>query len=105
MSTTPPKSGPYDWASILDQDDATLADLANAVDELAIPLRACREVLDKIGDGELDDPPEFVPSLAIALVVLMDKVQSKRERLHDHLDRLAKSERTQEKPEALPPSP
>jgi hypothetical protein len=57
----------YNWASVLDQDDATLSDLATAVDELAIPLRACREVLDKIGDGEMGDPPQFVPNLAIAL--------------------------------------
>jgi hypothetical protein len=96
--TTPAKS--YDWASILDQEDATLTDLANAVDELAIPITACREVIDNISGGELDDPPEFVPSLAIALVALLDKVQSKRERLQAHLHRLAESDRT-----TAPPSP
>ena len=86
----------YHWASILDQDDPTLSDLANGVDELAIPLTACREVLSKVGDGEMDDPPQFLPSLAIALVALMDEVEGKRERLRSHLNRLAESERTTE---------
>jgi len=92
--TTPAKSESYHWASIVDQDDLTLSDLADAVDQLGIPLTACREVLDKIGDGEMDDPPQFVPSVAIALVALLDKVNSRRERLYHHLHRLAESEQT-----------
>jgi hypothetical protein len=94
----------YHWASMLDQADPTLSDLATGADELGIPIRACRGVLDKIADGEMDDPPQFLPNLATALVALMDKVDSKRERLAEHLYRLARSERTPSMPEAPPPS-
>lgn len=88
-----PYGTPYRWASILDQDDPTLSDLADGVDELGIPLTACRDVLSKVSLGELDDPPQFLPGLAIAVVALMDEVQRKRARLWEHLHRLAESER------------
>ena len=93
-ATRPAESESYNWASMLDRADPTLSDLATGADELAIPLRACREVLSKVGDGEMGDPPQLLPSLAIALVALMDKVDSKRERLSSHLYRLAEAERT-----------
>ena len=84
------RSEPYHWASMPDQADPTLSDLATGADELAIPLKACRDVLDMIGDGG------YLRSLAIALVALVDKADSERERLSEHLYRFSRSERTTE---------
>lgn len=90
MVTGPAESEP--WASMLDQDDPTLSDLATGADELAIPLQACRDVLDIIADGTIKD----AASLGVALVALVDKANSKRRRLTEHLYRLAADERPTE---------
>lgn len=91
-STMPAKSESYNWASMLDQDDPTLSDLATGADELAIPLKACRDVLDMIGDGTIEEPA-YLASLGIALVALVDKAESIRDRLAEHLYRLSEAER------------
>jgi hypothetical protein len=82
----------HNWASSLEKDNPTLSELADGVDELAIPLKACLDVLDKICDGQMDDPPEFVPSAVMAAVALLDKAESIRYRLWEHLYGLAHAE-------------
>ncbi|MGQ0593061.1 MAG: hypothetical protein ACT4QB_10535 [Gammaproteobacteria bacterium] len=81
-------------SSAWDHTDPTWDDLATEAEELGFPLFSCRKLLELVSDGTITDVNGHLCDFAEALIALIDKADSKRSRLVEHLDRLAKSERT-----------
>lgn len=82
-----------------DHTEPTFHELADLAEELGDPLEHGLVLLEMIRDDQIQNK-RYVFNLAAGVMALIEQADERRKRLMEHLDRLAKSERAPEEPEA-----
>lgn len=78
-----------------DHTEPTFHELADLAEELGDPLDHSLVLLEMIRDDEIGNQ-RYVANVAAGVMALIEQADQRRQRLMEHLDRLAKSEGTTE---------